>query len=115
MKRTPLKPRSAKMAKVYRTERIPLVEQWLSESQICEVGPKIRAVKPEYQKCLGEADCLHELKKRSAGGSITDPDNLIRSCWVCNQEVEDWPDIAWQAGLVVRFGETVDDAKNRWR
>ncbi len=113
LKRTPLKPRSDKMTKLYRTQRVPLVKEWLSISQVCEVGPKIRAIKPDHPKCK-PATCLHELKKRSAGGSITDPRNLLRSCIFCNGYIEDWPDLAWQAGLVVRFGETVDDAKAKW-
>lgn len=44
----------------------------------------------------------HEFKKRSAGGSITDPDNVILLCNWHNGWVEENPELALAYGLVIR-------------
>lgn len=41
--------------------------------------------------CWGTADHAHELKKRSHGGSIVDPSNMILCCNQCNDYIEDHP------------------------
>lgn len=105
MKRTPLRPRSKKTAKVYRDERVPLTKRMLEVNPYCEVVDKIKAVKPDYNDCWRNAIGLHELKKRSAGGSITDPENLLRTCGPCNGWIEDNVTLAREAGLVIRSFE----------
>lgn len=81
------------------------MKRMLANSPKCEVGPKLKAVLPKYDFCTGTATCLHELKKRSAGGSITDINNVMRSCFTCNRFIEDQPSVAYQAGLVIKSWE----------
>lgn len=74
-RRTPLRPRSAKLAKVYRLERIPLVRTMLAGQPLCLLN---------LPGCTGLADTVHELLPRGRGGSITDPDNCVPACRTCN-------------------------------
>jgi hypothetical protein len=106
--------RSIKMARVYRQERVPLVKEMLAENPNCELFNRIRRVDPGYRSCHRHAIGLHELKKRSAGGSITDRDNVLRCCGPCNSFIEDSPDLAWRCGLVMRRGDTIEDVRRRW-
>lgn len=106
--------RSNEMARMYRAERVPLVREMLAEDPNCELFNRIRRVDPTYRDCQRRAIGLHELKKRSAGGSITDRDNLLRCCGPCNSAVEDNPDMAWRCGLVMRHGESIADVRRRW-
>ena len=92
--RTPVPQRSAKTAKVYRTTRIPLVVETLEARPWCEIRWD--------GNCTGRATTLHELRKRSQGGSITDPANVIPACAFCNEAVEDNPTEAHRRGFVIR-------------
>lgn len=100
---------------MYSEERVPLVRSMLDADPYCELARLIRRVTPSYADCQRNAIGLHELLKRSHGGSITDPENLLRCCSPCNSWVEDNPTLAWRAGLVVRAGDTHDDIRRRWR
>lgn len=53
----------------------------------------------------------HRLKKGSAGGGYT-VENVVAACARMNDWIEDHPDEAHAMGLVVRQGETVEEA---WR
>jgi hypothetical protein len=59
-------------------------------------------------RCAGRIQGLHERRKRSAGGSLVNPENLIPACNWSNGFVEDQPalirDLFGQA-LVVREGD----------
>lgn len=99
----------------YRNERVPLIRKKIGDGlYACEAGPLIVQVYPQYVRCTRHAETLHELRKRSQCGSITDGDNLMRVCFTCNNYVEDFPEIAWRAGLVMRHGETIEDLRRRW-
>lgn len=101
--------RSKKMSKLYAEKRVPLVRHMLGgpdDFKACELGPKIIGVLPSYDDCGKKAVCLHELQKRSQGGSITDINNVMRSCAPCNVWVEDHPLLAHKAGLVRRAGDS---------
>lgn len=74
-RRTPLRARSAKTAKVYRLERVPLVRTMLAGQPLCLLN---------LPGCTGLADTVHELLPRGRGGSITDPDNCVAACRSCN-------------------------------
>ena len=110
---TPLAPRSPKRAKLYKEERVPLVIFLLTEFPQCQLSAPIRRQQLTYDRCTRLATQVHELKKRSAGGSLVDRRNLLTSCSYCNFYVEIEPDICWQAGLVIRHGETYQDAELR--
>lgn len=98
--RAQLRSRSAKRAKFYREERVPLTVAMLAESPWCEVCPKISGVDRGYDDCQNYAIGLHEILKRSQGGSMTDRDNLLRTCAPGNSWIENNPVQAHEAGLV---------------
>lgn len=81
-----LRPRSKKTAKVYRTQRIPLVIELLSEEPLCE----------RCQSAL--ATEVHELKSRARGGSILDRSNLACLCHLCHAWVTTNPKDATAEG-----------------
>lgn len=87
MKRSqPLRRRSAKTARVYRTQRIPLVRELLEDNPPCE-------------RCLSaNATDVHELKSRARGGSILDRDNLALLCRPCHSWVTTHPAEATEEG-----------------
>lgn len=58
-------------------------------------------------RCLGYAEHLHELKKRSRGGDILDPANCVPACDPCNGAVEDYPAEARRRGWAVASWEDV--------
>lgn len=93
------------MQRFYREERVPLVKRLLDESPWCELGPKISEVDRRYDDCQNYAIGLHEIRKRSQGGSLTDPENVRRCCGPCNSWVEDHPVQAREVGLVKRAGD----------
>lgn len=105
MKRSPLRQRSAKRDAFMRQTRVPLTRAMLAESPWCDLGPAWSSVDPGYRGCQRYAIGLHELRKRGQGGSMTDPANLMRCCGPCNGRVEDEPDLAHAAGLVIRRGD----------
>lgn len=100
MKRTPLNrkrrlaPRSAKRARLYRTERVPLVAALLEERPVCERCHAARSTE------------VHELLSRGRGGSITDPSNCVAVCGPCHSWIttspaqalaEGWLRNSWEA------------------
>lgn len=50
--------------------------------------------------CTGTAIELHEIVKRSRGGSITDPENVVPICRNCHRFTEEYPAIATKIGLL---------------
>jgi hypothetical protein len=82
------------------------VSAMLAVDKRCEVGPRIRRAIHHYRGCRRTATGLHHLRKRSAGGALCDPDNVMRSCDPCNVWVEDHPRLARDLGLVVREGDS---------
>ena len=54
-----------------------------------------------FPACFGEVNG-HELVKRSQGGSIIDPANVVPLCNGHNGWIEDKPDTARWMGLVIR-------------
>lgn len=69
VRRTRLRPRSAKTAALYRNERVPLVAAMFAEPSVCEVP-----------WCPEVATDPHEPLTRARGGSITDPANVRLVC-----------------------------------
>lgn len=74
--------------------------QYLAQSPYCEIGP-VLTNHSVPNDCTITADALHERKKRSQGGSLTDPVNCLRACNSCNTRVEDLGEIARGLGLTV--------------
>lgn len=88
LKRTPLRARSAKRAKLMRTERVPLIESLRAQGVGCLVCPALIEAGIAIQ-CSGAIEGIHERRKRSAGGSLINPANLIPACNRGNGFVED--------------------------
>lgn len=66
-----------------------------------------------FDGCTGRATSWHERRKRSAGGSIVDPANLVAACIHCNDAIEDHPTQARAAGWVAREGDPDWDALSK--
>lgn len=82
----PIRFRSKKMAKVYKQERVPLVQEMLDNILLCE-------------RCgLRSPDDVHEIKSRARGGSITDPANLVAVCRLCHNWITTHPREAKEQG-----------------
>lgn len=54
--------------------------------------------------CTRDATELHHRRKRSSAGALTNPANVLRSCFNGNQAVERYPIQAKHAGLAIRPG-----------
>lgn len=86
MANKPIRQRSAKMEKIYRTRRRNLVIKLLAERPTC-------------QKCSNDrSQDIHEIKSRARGGSITDEDNLVALCRNCHNWVTQNPALAKEQG-----------------
>jgi len=99
MKRTPLKKRSEKRASVYKDERIPLVKKLLSERPYCEACPVFAAHDGLVTYVRKKSVDVHELVRRSQGGSITDIENLMCVCRSCHRRIGENPELAFSLGL----------------
>lgn len=111
LKRTPLKQRSEKRSKLMKEERVPLIQALVKAGFSCEIGPVLdHHGIAESVNCRNKIEGLHELRKRSAGGSLVNRNNLIPACIPCNGWVEDYPAVAHELGLVVREGDPEWDA-----
>jgi hypothetical protein len=77
----------------------------------CEIGYVLSisgvadAARFYHDYCSGRVEGIHERCKRSAGGSLTDPVNLMSACDNCNMWVENNPDLAKSLGLVVLWNQ----------
>jgi hypothetical protein len=92
----PLPYRSAKTAKVYREQRVPLVQAMLAAQPWCQVRWD--------ENCRGHAEGLHEVLSRGRGGSIVREDNCVAACHYCNGAVSDNPAEAEARGFLKKSG-----------
>lgn len=98
-------PAVSKRRRPERAEYASWVVELLEESPLCELDAPIRLVAPGWAGCRTYASGLHHLRKQGQGGPRRDRRNVRRACDPCNVWVEDHPDLAHEAGLVVRAGE----------
>lgn len=108
LERTPIAPRSEKRQALMKEHRVPLIERLIAEGVTCMVGPILANAGLYNADCNGQIQGLHERRKRSSGGSLTNPHNLLPSCIPCNGLIEEIPDIIRQETgdlLVVREGD----------
>ena len=90
--------RSKKKEKEYRQRR-PLVERLLQERPWCEACAKFAehdglAV---YQR--NRSQDIHEIIRRSQGGSILEEENLMEVCRKCHTRIGNYPQLAFDLGL----------------
>ena len=90
IRRTPLKRRSRKTARLYREVRVPLVRMLIEEHPTC-------------QRCsMARSNDVHELIPRGRGGSILDLENLVAICRTCHDFVHGHPIQATNEGWLRR-------------
>jgi len=89
------------------SDRVPRIIALTGAGVGCLICPVLRDAGIEV-RCSGRIEGLHERRKRSAGGSLVNPNNLIPACNWSNGFVEDQPtlirDLFGQV-LVVREGD----------
>jgi len=99
--RKKLRPRSAKQEKVYEKRR-PLVAKLLSERQWCEACPVFAAHDGVVTYRRRRSTDVHELVRRSQGGSILDEANCMTVCRPCHRRIGEYPQLAFDLGLAKR-------------
>lgn len=94
-----MKHRSKKKEAEYRLRR-PLVEKMLAERPLCEAC-KVFATHDGYGSIFihRQSQDIHELVRRSQGGSILDEDNLMAVCRPCHTRIGNHPQLAFDLGL----------------
>jgi hypothetical protein len=90
MNRKPMRKRSVKRQEFMSEDRIPRIVAIKKSGVGCLVCPLLDDEMIET-KCAGAIQGLHERRKRSAGGSLENPKNLIPSCNWGNAYIENNP------------------------
>ena len=90
--------RSKKKEAEYRLRR-PLVERLLSERPWCEACPKFAEHDEKVTYIRKPSVDIHELVRRSQGGSILDESNLLAVCRDCHRRIGNHPQLAFELGL----------------
>ena len=98
-----LKPRSKKKEAEY-VERRKIVERLLDERAYCEACPVFAAHDEVAHYTRRASVDIHEIVRRSQGGSILDVPNLMAVCRECHNRIGDYPQLAFDLGL----------AKHQW-
>jgi 5-methylcytosine-specific restriction endonuclease McrA len=96
--RSKLKHRSQKMEKLY-DERRPFVKKILDENPHCQACPIFATHDKLVTYVRRPSVDVHELVRRSQGGSILSEDNVIAVCRQCHQRIGNFPELAFQLGL----------------
>jgi hypothetical protein len=118
LKRTRINPVSNRKI-VQQDENRGARNKYLREHSWCEIGYVLsHSKKPPAEKfyrdnCTNKGTVVHERKKRSQGGSLTDPNNLMACCPFCNGFVEDRPEVSRSLGLVVYSHEEPNEVPVR--
>ena len=89
---TPIRPRSKRVAKLYREQRVPLVRRLLAERPRCEARFSLA--------CTGQSVDCHERQTRAMLGSIVDEANIVCCCRPCHDAIHGSPAAARDAGLL---------------
>lgn len=108
LKRTPLARRSKKMQNIYK-ERVPLVKKLLKERPWCEACPVFASHDEKVAYVRRPSVDIHELKRRSQGGSILEESNLLAVCRECHRRIGDNPELAFNLGLSIHGWENDDN------
>jgi 5-methylcytosine-specific restriction endonuclease McrA len=93
-----IRKRSKKMSAKYE-ERKPFVEKILRERPLCEAC-KVFALhdgKAIYNQHMSRD--VHEIIRRSQGGSILDEENVLAVCRPCHIRIGNYPALAFELGL----------------
>lgn len=95
---SPPKRRSKKMEAVYEKRR-PFVEKILSERPYCEACGVFAKHDGKVTFIQKRSMDVHELVRRSQGGSIFDEGNVLAVCRACHTRIGNYPQLAFELGL----------------
>ena len=90
--------RSKKKEAEYRLRR-PFVERILSERPHCEACPKFAEHDNLSTYIRRTSSDVHELIRRSQGGSILDENNVLAVCRPCHSRIGNYTQLAFDLGL----------------
>ena len=93
-----MRSRSKKKQREY-VERRKLVKRMLEERPYCEACPIWASHDGKRSYVRSGSGDVHELKRRSQGGSITDESNCIAVCRPCHDRIGREPQLAVDLGL----------------
>lgn len=96
--------RSKKKEAEYRVRR-PLVARLLEERPWCEACPVFATHDGKVVYNRQRSVDIHEIKRRSQGGSILDESNLLAVCRDCHRRIGNYPELAFSLGLAKRGWE----------
>lgn len=94
-----MRQRSKKQEAAYRQRR-PLVARLLGERPWCEACPVYAQHDGKVTYVRQPACDIHEVVRRSQGGSILDEDNLLAVCRSCHRRIDASPALAMDLGLL---------------
>jgi len=90
--------RSKKKEQEYKLRR-PLVTRLLEQRPYCEACPVFAEHDEKAIYSRQRSVDIHELKRRSQGGSILEEDNLMAVCRQCHNRIGNYPALAFELGL----------------
>jgi 5-methylcytosine-specific restriction endonuclease McrA len=90
--------RSNKKEAEYRLRR-PLVEKLLEEKPYCEACPIFAEHDEKATYIRQRSQDIHEIVRRSQGGSILDESNLLAVCRKCHTRIGNYPQLSFELGL----------------
>ena len=90
--------RSKKKEEEYKLRR-PLVEKLLQQHQYCQACPVFAKHDGKITYLQNRSVDIHELVRRSQGGSILDESNLLAVCRPCHNRIGRYPQLAFDLGL----------------
>jgi 5-methylcytosine-specific restriction endonuclease McrA len=90
--------RSNKKEAEYRLRR-PLVEKLLEEKPYCEACPVFAEHDEKATYVRQRSQDIHEIVRRSQGGSILDENNLLAVCRKCHTRIGNYPQLSFELGL----------------
>lgn len=93
--------RSKKKQQEYALRR-PLVKKLLAQKPYCEACPVFAAHDGRLTYVRNLSCDIHEIIRRSQGGSILDEDNLLAVCRACHNRIGRNPQLAFDLGLAKR-------------
>ena len=94
----PLKKRSKKQDELYEKRR-PFVAEMLSKHPWCQACPVFAEHDGKVVYTRRPSRDVHELVRRSQGGSIIDERNCIAVCRPCHRRIGENPELAFTLGL----------------
>jgi 5-methylcytosine-specific restriction endonuclease McrA len=92
------------MEELYKQRR-PLVQRLLQERPWCEACPVFASHDEKASYVRNPSQDIHEIVRRSQGGSILDEDNLMAVCRKCHGRIGNYPQLAFDLGLAKRSWE----------